>query len=854
MSPFWRRLLFALALALGVARPNVASTSPSTPTWRMFGLPGNVYDAPAIDLVHRRQYLITGAESTDSVLCVWSADLDHPEPWKLMETREPQPRLNPFQLYTLRFSAMDSKRGRLILSLMDENRTRILSLDSMTWTEVEPDLSYPYVRDGVESAIDPVEDRLYLFGGDVRFKEFPIPAGPPAPFLLPSLARSALAPPYDASNGRPQGLHDPAFAYDARRRQFWVHGGQRYQRFAPNGELVEVDDLWRFDLDTGRWTLLANGTSAPSARYLHHMMVDSLNDRLLLWRGTSFNGTSPVALEDWWQLALPADGTATWQRFLPVNAIPRAMDVGVFDPVRRVFSFAGGSGPARGGRFELNIDGTPVWTTVVPDRPDPPNGRRLFVDPASQRAILVTAGALYTTPVQQDPDWTVRPTLGNAPELCAFVRDPLRDRILAVGGLGGAGALDTVLVVGTNGGAWTGLPVQGPRPGRRYDASAVYDASRDRVLLFGGRAPDVSGQPRYLGDLWALSLSGAPAWTQLDAGSATVPLGRQRAAVVLDSLADRVVVWGGMRGTSPMNDVKEFSLATGQWSTLAPAGSAPVWQDRFAAWDSRRRKLWVLAHEPFGQRSLLYTLSLAGPPAWELAELQGSGPRLPLPNGISEVTGDYDAVHDRIVLQRPAPGQSVLWVLQMFDWRKPTEPLLQTASTDTSSVDLTWWVGRDFVGITTLERRDATSDWIDVSTLVADAEGFVHYAGQVPALGQNFAFRLRLNTADAVVWSPLISLAFPFAPRPVVDVAELRSADPVTGPLHIDFSIPTGIPEAELGIYDLHGRVLWRRTFNGDGRQYHIDIDGVRPRPGLYFALLRTWNRRLISRRITILR
>ena len=54
-------------------------------------------------------------------------------------------------------------------------------------------------------------------------------------------------------------------------------------------------------------------------------------------------------------------------------------------------------------------------------------------------------------------------------------------------------------------------------PAPRRDAALVYDAARERVLLFGGR-----GDTGLFGDTWAFNLA-ARGWEQLDTGTGPQP-------------------------------------------------------------------------------------------------------------------------------------------------------------------------------------------------------------------------------------------------------------------------------------------------------------------------------------------
>src|SRR5204863_1309331 len=90
--------------------------------------------------------------------------------------------------------------------------------------------------------------------------------------------------------------------------------------------------------------------------------------------------------------------------------------------------------------------------------------------------------------------------------------------------------------------AWTPLAPTGTKPAARHGHTTIYDPVRDRLVVFGGR--DVIG---LRNDVWELSLSGAPAWTQL-APSGTPPTARGDASAIYDPVRDRMIVFGGFDG------------------------------------------------------------------------------------------------------------------------------------------------------------------------------------------------------------------------------------------------------------------------------------------------------------------
>jgi hypothetical protein len=118
--------------------------------------------------------------------------------------------------------------------------------------------------------------------------------------------------------------------------------------------------------------------------------------------------------------------------------------------------------------------------------------------------------------------------------------------------------------------AWTQLTPSAGTPSARYDHSAIYDHVRERMVVFGGS--DDSG---LLNEVWALPLAGTPAWTQLTP-SGTPPSTRRGHSAIYDQMRDRMVVFGGRDLSGPLNDVWALSLAgTPAWTQLTPSGAPP---------------------------------------------------------------------------------------------------------------------------------------------------------------------------------------------------------------------------------------------------------------------------------------
>ena len=129
-----------------------------------------------------------------------------------------------------------------------------------------------------------------------------------------------------------------------------------------------------------------------------------------------------------------------------------------------------------------------------------------------------------------------------APRVCPVaVYDPVRDRLVVFGGYDGTPcARNDVWVLSLSGKpVWQQLFPSGTLPSGRSQTTAIYDPARDRILIFGG----VDSSVTHLNDVWALSLSGTPAWTDL-ATAGEPPSGRSLHTAVYDPNGDRMIVFG----------------------------------------------------------------------------------------------------------------------------------------------------------------------------------------------------------------------------------------------------------------------------------------------------------------------
>lgn len=190
-------------------------------------------------------------------------------------------------------------------------------------------------------------------------------------------------------------------------------------------------------------------------------------------------------------------------------------------------------------------------------------------------------------------DWLPISPTGAAPSARygqSGVYDSTNSRFIVYGGAGGVGApspclSDVSVLKNANSSAgtpaWLTLAPTGNAPVARYAHAAVYDATNNKMIVFGG-SDCASG---FFNDVYVLSnangLGGTPSWTKL-APTGSGPLGRENATAVYDAANNILIVYAGDSGgpTALKNDVWILTHANGTggtpvWAQLFPTGTAP---------------------------------------------------------------------------------------------------------------------------------------------------------------------------------------------------------------------------------------------------------------------------------------
>jgi hypothetical protein len=412
-------------------------------------------------------------------------------------------------------------------------------------------------------------------------------------------------------------------------------------------------DTWEWD--GTQWSLRA--TAGPGARAGHAMAFDPVRRRVVLFGGT---GTSA----DTWEW----DGV-TWTQHPSLDGpVARSGPAMAFDVVRqRVVLFGGTSGMAHGQIWHADTwewDGKSWHLLKTTKSPTGRAAHAMACDPARKRIVLfggVGSGfAIFgDTWTWNGREWQEERPAARPPAraLHALAEDACRDRILLFGGRDSSNGNLLADTWEWDGTGWRRLSPSSA-PAARRDLALAWDATRRRVLLFGGR--DAHGAT---GDTWHFD---GVLWSQV-AGK-PIPPGRSSHAMTYDAARSRVVLFGGL-GSSFLGDTWEFDGTT--WSERAPAKAPDARYQHAMAYDAARRRTVLYGGATTGMGGLEDTWEWDGD-VWT-QQFPAHSP--PPARGHAMA---YDAARGRVVLFGGSLGTTgyaaQTWEWDGVDWTQRVSP------------------------------------------------------------------------------------------------------------------------------------------------------------------------------------
>jgi len=631
-----------------------------TPGSRAFGV--MLYDAP------RHRLLVYGgyrAGTGEFLGDLWSRRLDGDYPWELLNdgTAGPAPRRDAS-------FAVDQGRDRLVVfggegagGLLADTWTLPLSGPAV-WSQASPAGSPPTARSRAPMAYDPLRDRMVLQGG------FDGASYLDDTYLL-SLGGSTtwgLVPGVASWLNEPSTEHTYAMYYDESADVMRLIGGNltyspvvQTLTLAPSlswqkntvsgtpsmriGELIAHDPVGHRDVlyggyaqfstpkfATDVYTLAGNGVggplwnrvfypgdSGPPSRAGAGMVYDAAGKRLMLVGGAPYGETSSPVMQ-YRQVA--TDPLGLWTNPVSSTQNNRVNFALARDETRNRLILIGGrmsnGSTLYSSVMAFNVN-SGVWAYPTPTGSIPPvvDGRAVY-DLPNDRIVFFDPGSGLTWELPfsispLSPPWTPITTANPGPSGhtgAMAVRDPVRNRLLVVGGESlASGSLDELWALSLGGTPdWSMTALGGTAPPARADGVLVYDSIRDRLVLFGGRAPD-GGK---LTDAWALPLDGTNQWSPLELAG-PVPSGRDWAVGAFDPDLDHVVIWGGdTTNAVPMDSVGDLHyIQFASWLAVQPhAGGGAL---AFTAGPNpARRAVTVRLARPTGTPVRITVLDLSG--------------------------------------------------------------------------------------------------------------------------------------------------------------------------------------------------------------------------------------------------
>ena len=215
-----------------------------------------------------------------------------------------------------------------------------------------------------------------------------------------------------------------------------------------------------------------------------------------------------VAIMGWSQPGYAGASASAWLEMSPPVRDHRTSSA-IYDGARRRMIVVG---PSTKDMLVLPLDGDPVWHTVrTANPPEYVEFRSAQLDSAGNRILFIgfrIEGTAFTQSyfevwalsLDDPPTWSYLEDGHTGPTGRSFYSttwDPVRRRLIVFGGTETIGHLIPTtyyrnVAFTFDGATWDTLRTEGTPPHGRAKNTAVYDAARDRILVFGGEQEDNS--------------------------------------------------------------------------------------------------------------------------------------------------------------------------------------------------------------------------------------------------------------------------------------------------------------------------------------------------------------------------
>jgi len=290
-------------------------------------------------------------------------------------------------------------------------------------------------------------------------------------------------------------------------------------------------------------------------------------------------------------------------------------------------------------------------TSAVSARPSARAFHGLAYDAESDRIVLFggnerlvsgsfrSNGETWAYNVNDNTWANMAPTAAPSPrDALAMAYDEQSDRVILFGGIGPVGATDVVSnetwAYNWNANTWTNMQ-PAVSPPARLGARIAYDASIDRVILFGGH----SLYTQYA-DTWSYDFE-SNAWTELAPPSGPSP--RAFHTMTYDTESALTVLFGGQFSAATFvqfNDTWTYDGGANSWVEMSPSSSPPKRSAHAAAYDASSDRVLVFGGDPEGDDTWAYDVNAN---AWTMVDTPG-------PSARAAHDMAYDGESDRTVV------------------------------------------------------------------------------------------------------------------------------------------------------------------------------------------------------------
>lgn len=535
---------------VGTAFDNVANRTarqilydPSSPkTRRSHSL---IYDS-----VNKRYLLFGGWNGTTRYNDVWELSADDRFGSSPPQWRKLNPTGTPPSARTTHLAFFDATGNRMIIhggyDGADKNDTYALDVTtrySEAWSTLSPTGTAPTARSQAAGAFKASTRKAYIQGGlvgasDYRNDLFELDLSTTNGAWTQLKAEDAA--------GNPPSRADHSMVFDTANNRLLIFGGYDGTN--------RLNDLWRWDIAGASFAEVSDGTP-PGVRHMHVAAYDENNSRMIVWGGR--NGTaSSNYLSEIWELNTTSGSEAWTDRSQAVgDQIPGSRSsAACFDTVNKIMVIFGGEDSSLIEHKHVYIidlataGSAPLWGSLINNWLWGRDAVGYAYNPDRNESLIFGGyGRL------------VEDTIAEGEHTNEFwIYDHANSEWYQP-------ILNTMFGMS-----------------EREGATIIYDTNRDRYIIFGGLSGNNTTNNEYFNDVWELKASAAGALgvytlTKLNP-SGTKPSARWLHAAVYDATNDRMIVFGGDDGSNFLNDVKALSFsggADGAWSSITPTGTAP---------------------------------------------------------------------------------------------------------------------------------------------------------------------------------------------------------------------------------------------------------------------------------------